>query len=533
MTSVPETVESSSAKVQEPSASDLAPASSDVPIEQKDVHAAEAGTLGVTGGVVVQALTQPGPKRSIGAVSIGGVSIGHPSLRHTANAATGTSNQLTEVTLGEHLSTTAIQVFIPFLLAGFGSVLAGIVLDLVKNITVFVVVRELFILIPPLLGLNGNLEQTLVARLATQANLGKLDRLQDQIPTVFANMALLQCQATVASTIACLLAVFKGVVFNSDFRVADAGIIFGGALAAVNLASFILCTVMCTVVILSKKCGRNPDEVAPAIAASFGDLVTLSLFSLCCTLMFYHKVLIVVVTIICYLALPLWVFLARRNPMTTEVLRVGWFPLIVALCESSFGGYILDYSVQRFPGIALHLSSVNAIGGNIAAIFSCTMSTYLNKAVSPGVLPRREPICPGPYSAFFSNKNTGTIAIVLFSIVIPGQIIIATTLKLFRFGHVSMSLKFTFFYVAASLGQVTILLYLARVLVYFLWKNKIDPDNAAIPFLTGAGDFVGTGFLTLAFIILEAMNDPSVTEGDPEVTSIAAVTTLVTSGDHT
>lgn len=485
------------------------------PAEHQEEHHVDVATSG-TGGA------SPG-NVSTGAGSLAGA-------RHTANAATGTSHQFTEVTLGEHLSTTAIQVFIPFMLAGFGSVLAGIVLDLVKYLDVFVMVRELFILIPPLLGLNGNLEQTLVARLATQANLGNLDRIQDQMPTVFANVALLQCQATVASTVACVLAVIKGVFFNEEFQMRNAAILFAGALGAVNLASLVLCTVMCAVVIFSRKFGRNPDEVAPAIAASFGDLTTLSLLSISAYYMNTHRVLVPMVIVVCYGLLPVWVILARRNPMTYEVLRVGWIPILAALVASGFGGYILDYSVVRFPGIALHLSSVNAIGGNIAAIFSCTMSTYLSKSSRLGTLPRREAVCPGPYSAFFSNRNTGTIATVLFCIVIPGQTIIATMLKLLRFGHVSMSLRFLVCYCAASLSQVFILLYLARILVYALWKHKIDPDNAAIPFLTGSGDFLGTGFLTIAFIALEAMNDPSVTEGDEAVTAITATTLILTGG---
>ncbi|KAG0425408.1 hypothetical protein HPB47_027416, partial [Ixodes persulcatus] len=60
------------------------------------------------------------------------------------------------------------KVSLPFLLAGVGSTLAGVLLDVVKDWPPFLRVHELFVLIPPLLGLNGNLEQTLVARLSTQ-----------------------------------------------------------------------------------------------------------------------------------------------------------------------------------------------------------------------------------------------------------------------------------------------------------------------------------------------------------------------------
>ncbi|XP_077508647.1 solute carrier family 41 member 1-like [Amblyomma americanum] len=118
--------------------------------------------------------------------------------------------------LGAHLTTTAAQVFLPFLLAGVGSTFAGVLLDVVKDWEVYMRVRELFILIPPLLGLNGNLEQTLVARLSTQ------------------------CQSTVATVVACTLALVKGLALDHNTDLTNVGILFAGALAAVNTASLFL-----------------------------------------------------------------------------------------------------------------------------------------------------------------------------------------------------------------------------------------------------------------------------------------------------
>lgn len=52
---------------------------------------------------------------------------------------------------------------------------AGLVLDRVQHWEVFSKISEIFILVPALLGLKGNLEMTLASRLSTQANLGHLD----------------------------------------------------------------------------------------------------------------------------------------------------------------------------------------------------------------------------------------------------------------------------------------------------------------------------------------------------------------------
>lgn len=55
-----------------------------------------------------------------------------------------------------------IQVFVPFLIAGFGTVGAGLVLDDVQHWEVFRKISEVFILVPALLGLKGNLEMTVL-----------------------------------------------------------------------------------------------------------------------------------------------------------------------------------------------------------------------------------------------------------------------------------------------------------------------------------------------------------------------------------
>jgi solute carrier family 41 len=47
-----------------------------------------------------------------------------------------------------------------------------------------------------------------------------------------------------------------------------------------------------------------------------------------------------------------------------------------------------------------------------------------------------------------------------------------------------------------------VLLYVGKLLVFWLWRRKIDPDNSAIPFLTALGDLLGTSLLALAFHLL-------------------------------
>jgi len=87
-----------------------------------------------------------------------------------------------------------LQVFPTFIVAGLGMVAAGLVLSNVQKWRVFVEVNEILIMVPALLGLKGNLEMTLAARLSTAANIGQLDRRKDAVSLIFGNIILVQCQ---------------------------------------------------------------------------------------------------------------------------------------------------------------------------------------------------------------------------------------------------------------------------------------------------------------------------------------------------
>eukprot|EP00128_Syssomonas_multiformis_P012474 Colp12_sorted_trinity150504_noHs@2971 len=71
-----------------------------------------------------------------------------------------------------------MQVWPPLIIAGFGSVFAGLLLDRYQNWDVFHQVSQLFILVPALLDLKGDLEMTLNSRLSTAANKGLLSDLK-------------------------------------------------------------------------------------------------------------------------------------------------------------------------------------------------------------------------------------------------------------------------------------------------------------------------------------------------------------------
>lgn len=134
---------------------------------------------------------------------------------------------------------TLLQVLAAFLVAGFGNVGAGLILDHVKEWPVFLNVNELYILVPSLLGLKGNLEMTMASRLSTQANLGHMDNPHELLKMAKGNLALVQCQATVVSFVVAMFASYVKSFSQTPAELIDSAPI-GAAGAAANNASLVV-----------------------------------------------------------------------------------------------------------------------------------------------------------------------------------------------------------------------------------------------------------------------------------------------------
>lgn len=98
------------------------------------------------------------------------------------------------------------------------------------------------------------------------------------------------------------------------------------------------------------------------------------------------------------------------------------------------------------------------------------------------------------------------VANTLLSLVVPGHIFFNFAISICQGQSISKfftmnQMIFMTTYLGVSLLQVAILLHIANWLVHFQWKRSVDPDNAAIPYLTALGDLLGGAFLTCAFLL--------------------------------
>ncbi|XP_078298789.1 solute carrier family 41 member 3 isoform X5 [Panthera onca] len=224
-----------------------------------------------------------------------------------------------------------LQVMVPFMFAGLGLSGAGMLLNYFRHWPVFMEVKDLLMLVPPLVGLKGNLEMTLASRLSTAANTGQIDDTQEQHRVISSNLALIQVQATVVGFLAAVAALLLGAMSREELDFVKVELLCASSVITAFLAAFALGMLMVCIVIGAQKLGINPDNnIAMPIAASLGDLITLSILAFVSSFFYKHKgvggnlVAIQTSRISTYLhmwstpgVLPLWMKQYWPNPCST------------------------------------------------------------------------------------------------------------------------------------------------------------------------------------------------------------------------
>lgn len=169
-----------------------------------------------------------------------------------------------------------VQIVITLLVAGVGTVSAGLLLDRVQNWKVYQNVSEMIIMVPPLLGLKGNLEMTLASRLSTLAHLGVLSQHKKRWHSFAGEVALTKAQSVVFAFFAALVAVFVGAIYTQQLKFSNFLLLCASGMAAAFGASLFLGILIVSVILISQRYKLNPDNVATPVVASFGDLLSVS-----------------------------------------------------------------------------------------------------------------------------------------------------------------------------------------------------------------------------------------------------------------
>ncbi|XP_017055148.1 solute carrier family 41 member 1-like [Drosophila ficusphila] len=411
----------------------------------------------------------------------------------------------------ERWYSTLLQIGIPFFLAGLGTITAGLMLGNVQDWTVYRQVNELFVLVSVLCGLKGNLDMCVASRICTHSNLGHLSSRKAVLQIVVGNMALVQLQAIVCAVLLSSLTVGISALVNREFSLKHYFVLTAAALITSSSSCFFLDSIVMVVVLFSQRYSFNPDYMAIPLVASIGDMVTISLLSYSAATLYdlcrdYWWLCVCLAVGYLVVMLLVWLVVVLRNVYVRPILMVSWIPVIGALCISQIAGFVLCSSVEDFRGFAIFSPIINGIGGNLVSVQASHMGSVLYQRSSLGTLPEDCRILEWPHRVYLRGTVYSRVVRILIGISVPGNVGLVLLADYLYMSHVSVKWTFVVAFVLTSLLQLLVLLWLAHALVHLLWRRRIDPDTAAIPYLTAVGDALGTGLLAVMFHLLRLAN---------------------------
>ncbi|KAH8872044.1 Solute carrier family 41 member 1 [Schistosoma japonicum] len=275
-----------------------------------------------------------------------------------------------------HISYVAREIFPACLLAGVGMVVAGCYVDMLQSSGNLTSKGEnMFEIIPPILGLKGNLEVALSSRLSTMVHFRK--KFSELSSWLFATtLAFILVLAVFASTIIPLMII--------TLHKSSSAIVY----AIVYTCVF---------------CGANPDNVAPPAAAALGDLVTVWIMSHVNYYFIMRPTLTFAVSI-CMISVVLIVSGDLRNlTITPSTFKETAVPLTLALTMSSICGNISARFLKDWPIVARLQVPINGVGGIFASMLISRMTTRLHSITCSKNFPLKE--------SFFSPSTTPVVTV--------------------------------------------------------------------------------------------------------------------------
>ncbi|KAA0012391.1 MAG: hypothetical protein FE041_03495 [Thermoplasmata archaeon] len=378
----------------------------------------------------------------------------------------------------------------------FGDLITGVTIGYFTDL--LNALPALIILIPPAIGMRGNIFASLGSRLGSYLHTGEIviggksNLLKENIKTSF---ALTFSMSIYIGFLAWIVAKWFGMekYFGRTIDVMDLSLI---SLFAGIFSAFIMIFFTFLITFLSYKKGWNPDNLTAPLITLAGDIITLPLlfFSMKVVSLFYDELKIVI--FIAFLIITFtYTFLSSRTEVSKRILAESLPVLAICGLLSIFSGSILGSKFEGIMGISAILTILpafledgGAIGGILAARFSSSLhigEIKYEKKPSKKVI-----------RLFIVMHIVGLIIFPLIGIFgyIAGSLIGLPGYNLLKM-------------ILISLTAGEILVIIVNFLSYYLstisFKIGVNPDNVVIPVLTSLMDFVGTACLIgVAFLYL-------------------------------
>ncbi|CAH8854422.1 unnamed protein product [Trichobilharzia szidati] len=319
-----------------------------------------------------------------------------------------------------HISYVAREIFPACLLAGVGMVVAGCYVDMLKSSSIFNSSGAyIFEIIPPVLGLKGNLEVALSSRLATVVHFRrKFSEISSWLfTTTLAFILVLAVLASVAiPLVITTVHISTSLISYSSINIAHLICISSvTCVCASCLISVLVYAIVCACVFF----GANPDNIAPPAAAALGDLATVLIMSrVNCYFMEYPTFTFIAAICITFIVLFLSIaYLLYHSNMhmspefsnlviTSTTFKETIVPLILAIIMSSISGNISSRFLADLPVVARLQVPINGVGGIFAAMLISRMTTRLHSITCSKKFSLKQSVFASPTSSPSPSSTT-------------------------------------------------------------------------------------------------------------------------------
>lgn len=379
------------------------------------------------------------------------------------------------------------------MISSIGDLLAGATLGFMTN--TLALLPGLMVLIPPAIGMRGNIFGALGSRLGTAMHIGTFEMTVKKGSVLRQN---LEASIFLTMIISLLMGVFAKLITDlMGFpSISIWTFIFISVLGGV-LAGFVLIFVNIFVAYIGFKKGWDIDNFSAPIITAAGDIVTLPMLFLSAIIVLsFPEVIITLFSVLFIIATFITlIFAARSKEELARRILIESIPVLSLCAILDIGaGMTIEHRLEElvtFPALLVmippFLEDANALGGILTSRLASMLHVGLIK-------PRKIP-------GGLEIENFAIILILslwVFTLVGISSHLVALLLGLSSPGIWVMIL----ISLVAGFLTVAVLTVISYYIATLTFHFSLDPDNHSIPLTSSAIDFVGAIFLMEALFLI-------------------------------
>jgi mgtE-like transporter len=387
--------------------------------------------------------------------------------------------------------------FIGLVISSFGDLAAGATLGFMTETLEFL--PGLMILIPPAIGMRGNIFGALGSRLGTAMHVGTFELSMKRGSMLRQNLSASLLLTIVMSLVMGVMAKAISAALGVDSISIEQFVfisVLGGALAGV-----VIVLINILVASIGYRRGWDIDNISAPIITAAGDIVTLPMLFIAALIvtgdfgpflssntMAFALIFLVVTVYLSYRAFKM------KKSETRRIIMQSAPVLLVCILLDIAAGLTIDNQIKglvTLPALLIlippFLEDANALGG----ILTSRLSSMLHMGT---IEPTRSP----------SKTTWENFAIIyIFSIWVFTLVGVTSHFVAVILGMGSPGLaEMVLLSLAAGLITVTVLNFISYYVAIYTYRFALDPDDHSIPLTSSAIDAVGALALMLMIVLL-------------------------------